>query len=657
MTHQTLYRKYRPQRFADVVGQEHVTRTLQNAVAGDLLGHAYLFCGPRGTGKTTTARLLAKALNCRNRVRDDDPASVEPCNECESCIDIARGVSFDTLEVDAATHRGIDDIRALSERAQQAATDPSRFSVFIIDEVHQLSRDGASAFLKTLEEPPGNVVFVLATTDPDRMIGTILSRCQRFDFKPVTVPDLTGHLAKVAGAEGIEAEAEALEAMARRARGGVRDSLALLEQASALCEGQITVRDVRRLFGGLDSTDLANLTDHMIEESPGDAISLLDSVLGRGIDPRVLTRELASWLRGVFLCCVAPDATDLVEAGAEDRARMSAQAGLWSPARATRALSLMGQALSRMPQSLDTRIELESTFVSICVPEADASPEALAARVEALERRLEEQAAQAPLPRRAAPDTSPPKDPAISPGSGDSAESPPGKVVTGSAAGGTAASDSEPVPQAEASPSNAEGASRVPPATGPAPAAPKDLSDVDSLWGVVVSTLKSRNRRVGAFFVDSEPKALDGDTLVVTFAHAFNRDQAMKDSALALFRDVTSEVLGASLRLNGTVVGDRDSRSTAPSASPAGPPREEMGTSSSAATGGAGGTSTGDAVGGADAAGLDEDVHREGPVAGPVDVDEFESVRDSVPASSSDVLDLITAELGAEIIEERKLDG
>lgn len=657
MTHQTLYRKYRPQRFADVVGQEHVTRTLQNAVAGDLLGHAYLFCGPRGTGKTTTARLLAKALNCRNRVRDDDPASVEPCNECESCIDIARGVSFDTLEVDAATHRGIDDIRALSERAQQAATDPARFSVFIIDEVHQLSRDGASAFLKTLEEPPGNVVFVLATTDPDRMIGTILSRCQRFDFKPVTVPELTRHLADVASAEGIEAEDEAFEAMARRARGGVRDALALLEQASALCDGTITIRDVRRLFGGLDSTDLANLTDHMIGESPGDAISFLDSVLGRGIDPRVLTRELASWLRGVFLCCVAPDASDLVEAGAEDRARMSAQAGLWSPARATRALSLMGQALSRMPQSLDTRIELESTLVSICVPEADPSPEALAIRVEALERRLQEQGAQTFFPSRRGPDTSRPQNPAIFFGSGDSAKSPSDNSVTGTAAEGTAASDSEVVPQVVASPPDPDGASAAPPATSPEARVPKDLSDVHSLWGVVVSTLKSRNRRVGAFFVDSEPTALDGDMLVVTFAHAFNRDQAMKDTALELFRDVTSEVLGVSLRLNGTVVGDGDSGSTASGPTPERSLREASGAASNSAMGPATGTTTEDEVGGSDTAASDEDGNQAGPVAGPVEADEFESVRDSVPASSNDVLDLITAELGAEIVEERKLES
>ncbi|MCC7078066.1 MAG: DNA polymerase III subunit gamma/tau [Acidimicrobiia bacterium] len=595
MTHQTLYRKYRPQRFADVVGQSHVTRTLQNAVAGDLLGHAYLFCGPRGTGKTTTARLLAKALNCRNRVRDDEPASVEPCNECESCLDIARGVSFDTLEVDAATHRGIDDVRALSERAQQAATDPSRFSVFIIDEVHQLSRDGASAFLKTLEEPPENVVFVLATTDADRMIPTILSRCQRFDFRPISVPDLSARLQAVAVSEGMEVEAPAIEAIARRARGSVRDALGLLEQAHALCDGGVALGDVQRLFGGLDTEDLASLADALVDADPGAAVTRLHEILARGIDPRVLAREFAGWLRGVFLCCVAPEATDLVDAGAEDRARMSTQAGMWAPARATRALSLMGQSLSRMPQALDTRIELESTLVTICVPEADATPDALAVRVEALERNAVP-AARAPAREQAASEPeSPDSEPRESPESETRESHEPVQQEVDTV-----------VPRVEVQTEEAQ--------TG---ATPVGLGDVEALWGVVVSTLKSRNRRVGAFFVDSVPVGFEGDKVTIRFAHSFNREQATKDVARELFTDATREVVGAPLTIEGTVAGvvpgpGGDGESTSPPAA----------------------TDTGVA-------------------------DTFSAVEDSTPGGQTghDVIDLVTAELGAEVVEERPLDN
>ncbi len=257
--YQALYRKYRPASFDDVIGQTHVTTTLAREVAECRIAHAYLFAGPRGTGKTTTARILAKALNCENRRPDG-----APCNECGSCLAITQGISLDVLELDAASHNSVDDIRDIRLSVTTVASTATSKRVFVLDEAHMLSKAAGNALLKTLEEPPPNVHFVLATTEPYKLADTIRSRTQRFDFHPVPIDDLAGYLSTIADREGYDAEPKALVAIARHAAGSVRDSLSLLEQVAALGAGKVETIGVRRALGLADYEVFERLSQAMV---------------------------------------------------------------------------------------------------------------------------------------------------------------------------------------------------------------------------------------------------------------------------------------------------------------------------------------------------------------------------------------------------------
>ncbi len=553
----TLYRKYRPQRFDEIVGQDHVTRTIQNAIATDKVAHAYLFNGPRGTGKTTTARILAKSLNCTSRPGDvTDARLVEPCNECASCIDITRDVSFDVQEVDAASNRGIDDIRSISERAQQAASDPSRFRVFIIDEVHQLSRDGASAFLKTLEEPPENVVFVLATTDPERMISTILSRCQRFDFRPVPTKALVGRLEQVCGLEGIKAEPAALEAIARRAHGGVRDALSALEQARSLYDDEITAAEVVEIYGGIDTDDLDGVVGAIAQRDSALAIRRLAGLVERGLDVRMITRELVEYLRSIFLIAAAGDVRDLVDVGDETYEEMSRQAQAVGAPLATRSLGMLGDVLVAMPQSLSPRVDLETAIVRLAHPQVDSTIEALVDRVAALEKRLE---SGSPTPRPASNAVAqPPAAPSVEPAATPAAEMP----------DPAPRADRVSVPKTTAAPPRSA-ARLAPPESSPASQTPQtsvgpvDLATVEQRWASVLDAIGGESRKAKAFLSDSTPLALEDSTVVVVFVNDYCRQQATTPQVREMFASVTERVLGVALKIVG---GDRGCESSQESA-------------------------------------------------------------------------------------------
>ena len=578
MAYQTLYRKYRPQRFADLVGQAHVRRILQNAIAGGKLAHGYLFCGPRGTGKTTTARILAKALNCETLAEARAagtglaPDAYEPCNECASCVDITRGVSFDVLEVDAATHRGIDDIRQIGEQSQQAATDPRRSRVFIIDEVHQLSRDGASAFLKTLEEPPPNVVFVLATTDPERMIPTILSRCQRFDFRPVSLPELTRHLVAVCEAESIVADEAALDAIARRARGGVRDALSALEQARALCDDRITAGDVAELFGGLDTEDLAVAYDAMVAGDSAAALRHVDALARRGVDMRPFLRELIEWARQVFLAAAAPTDRDLVDLGDDAYRRAHEQAMTLGPAGASRALTRLGEALVALPQSLNPRIDVETALVALTLDSAGGSG--------------------AP-PRRGDPGGV--VSPVDVPTSGSEAGS--GRVVPGRGDPGGVVSPVD-----------------VPTSGSEAGSGTLDAGSVAARWPEVLAALKEgAGPRVLAYFHGSSPVALEDDVVRVSFTAEFHRNNATK--AQDEFADATEAVFGRRLRISEAAAGS---------------------------------------IAADDASGAGDPVDAEDPDEGDEPIPAESSGSGATEGGLSSVLDLVTSELGGEVVERRE---
>ncbi len=285
MVYQSLYRCYRPLTFGDMTGQEHIIRTLSNALTSDRLTHAYLFCGPRGTGKTTVAKILARAVNCEKY-----PAP-EPCGRCSACKNIAAGVSMDVIEMDAASNRGIDEIRDLREKTRYASGE-TRYKVYIIDEAHMLTAEACNAFLKTLEEPPQNVIFILATTDPSRLPSTIVSRCQRFDFHLLTIDQIHQRIEHILKLEGRQSEREAVQLIARLADGSLRDALSILEQCSAYSEEQITSEQVRIVTGATRIETIEALIKAAVENDPDSGLEIIEQVVYSGRDLQLLMRDL-----------------------------------------------------------------------------------------------------------------------------------------------------------------------------------------------------------------------------------------------------------------------------------------------------------------------------------------------------------------------------
>jgi DNA polymerase-3 subunit gamma/tau len=390
VAYQSLYRRFRPQRFSEVRGQEHVTAALRNAVAHGTVAHAYLFSGPRGTGKTSTARILAKALNCAA------PADGEPCGACPSCEQVTAGTSLDVHELDAASHSGVEAMRELVARASLGT--PGRWKVYIVDEVHMLSTAAANAMLKTLEEPPGHVVFVLATTDPQKVLPTIRSRTQHFEFRLLAPEVLTALVREVVEQAGLALGDDAVSAVVRRGRGSARDALSALDQVAAA--------------GGLgpDTAGVSEVAEALAERDPGRALVAVGEALQAGLEPRRLLAELLAHLRDGFLATMAPS---LVDAASAERA--AAQARRLGPAALVRAIEVLGQAELEMRDALDPRITLEVALVRLAHPEADDTTAALAERLERLERRLAEreharsdEAAPAP-PRRVPEAPAPPR--------------------------------------------------------------------------------------------------------------------------------------------------------------------------------------------------------------------------------------------------------
>jgi DNA polymerase-3 subunit gamma/tau len=370
---QSLYRRYRPQRFAEVKGQGHVVLGLRNAVRDDRVAHAYLFSGPRGTGKTSTARILAKALNCAK------PEEGEPCGHCDSCIDIARGASLDVHELDAASNNGVDAMRDLVARASLAT--PGKWKVYIVDEVHMLSTAASNALLKTLEEPPDHVVFVLATTDPQKVLPTIRSRTQHFEFHLLEASTLDTLLTDIAKDAHLELPADGIEAAVRRAHGSARDALSALDLVAAAGVVEDDSRWVRELISAIAERDTKL------------ALQTVDDATVAGFDAARLAVELVDGLRDVFLASMAPElrrpAAAAVEASSSESAAGSGTPPL-GPARCVRALETIGTAIVDMREALDARTTFEVALVRLTHPEVDDGPAALLERIERLERRVQE---------------------------------------------------------------------------------------------------------------------------------------------------------------------------------------------------------------------------------------------------------------------------
>jgi DNA polymerase-3 subunit gamma/tau len=294
---QVFYRKYRPQKFSEFIGQEHVVRTLTNAISQEMISHAYLFSGPRGSGKTTLARIFAKAINCQNRKKGE----FEPCNQCSSCLEITEGRSMDLIEIDAASHRGIDEVRELRNGIVFVPT-KSRYKVYIIDEAHQITKDAANALLKTLEEPPPFAVFILATTEVHKMIPTILSRCQRFDFKKLTIKEILKKLEFICQKEKIDIEKPALELIALNSDGSMRDAEGILDQVFTLFgEKKIELSDVKGILGMVEVKSVSDLIDFLLKKDSKGAIEFLNQLLEKGIDLEEFSKVLINYLRQILI--------------------------------------------------------------------------------------------------------------------------------------------------------------------------------------------------------------------------------------------------------------------------------------------------------------------------------------------------------------------
>ncbi len=559
MAFQSLYRKHRPQTYGELVGQEAVSTALRNAVREARVGHAYLFSGPRGTGKTTTARLLAKALNCTGP-RDDLPPG-EPCNSCPSCTEITAGTSMDVVELDAASNRGVGEMRALLERVAYRSAGGAR-KVYIVDEVHLLTKEASTALLKTLEEPPDHVIFVLATTDPQMVLATIRSRTQHFEFSLLPADRLAAHLADIATREGVEPNGDALATIARRAGGSARDALSLLDQALAYGEGQLRPEQIAALFGGTATSARAAIVEALAAGDVAALLERLDGLLGAGVDARTLADDLLRHLREVFLVLSSPGRARL-DSPEEERAALAAQGEALGAAAVVRALETLGEAAIEIRRAPDPRLVLEVTLIRLARRDV-TSLEALADRVAGLERALADlrsgaPAAQPPDRAKAEQGTAEPR-PAVRTGPQAALGAlrktatpapPPEAPAPSAAAPPPAAPASVAGPVSPAAPAD-------PPAVEPVAAAsggegPLTLDDVSAAW---MKALDGFRPRLKAMAKEAHPVRVEDGTVVLGLPPRFEKVHLPTITGEAnTITAALSDLLGRRVRL-GVVLDD-----------------------------------------------------------------------------------------------------
>lgn len=380
--HKALYRVYRPKNFSDVIGQEHIVRTLKNQIENNNVGHAYLFCGTRGTGKTSTAKIFSRAVNCTNLHND------EPCNECENCREILEDKTMDVVEIDAASNNSVDDIRELRENVKYSPA-KAKYKVYIIDEVHMLSQGAFNALLKTLEEPPSYVIFILATTEPHKIPATILSRCQRFDFKRVTVKDISSRMRYICEKEGIEADEKALNLIARNSQGALRDALSILDQCISFEGNNISYNDVIELLGSVNIEQLFDLAESIIKEDTRKSLQILNDFIIWGKDVRNLVNDLIDHFRNLMVCKISNDLDEIISLPEETIDLLKQQAETIDTNNLIRILNILSETQDGMKISSNPRVLMEVTMMKIAQPMFDESKEALIKRIENLEQKIE----------------------------------------------------------------------------------------------------------------------------------------------------------------------------------------------------------------------------------------------------------------------------
>ena len=363
MENVVLYRKYRPQSFSEIIGQQHIAQTLINSLHSKSISHAYLFSGPKGSGKTTIARLFAKAINCK------DFSDSEPCNQCDSCKEIMSSSSLDLVEIDAASHTGVDDVRSLIEGIKFSPV-KSKYKIFIIDECHQLSKSAANALLKTLEEPPAHAIFILATTEVHKMIPTIISRCQRFDFKRLQIIEIIKKLEFILKKENIKFEVQALQLIALNARGSFRDAESLLDKCMSFSRGMLKVDDIKELLGIVEVNQISKLVDFMVKKDAKEAISYINSLIDSGVDLQEFAKTLVFYVRQSLLLKINPDFLHPQNSGlsAEEIENMKTQTDKLSEKDIQKILELFIEAENKMKYATILQLPLELAIIDYSYP-------------------------------------------------------------------------------------------------------------------------------------------------------------------------------------------------------------------------------------------------------------------------------------------------
>jgi DNA polymerase III subunit gamma/tau len=525
----SLYRRHRPRTFSQVVGQEPVVRTLRNAVERDKVHHAYLFVGSRGTGKTSMAKILAACLNCE---RGAGGGTVEPCGVCESCMAIARATSLDVIEMDAASNNSVEDIRELRESVAYAPVSGRR-KVYILDEAHMLSTAAWNAFLKTLEEPPPNTVFVLATTEANKVPATVVDRCHRFDFHRPTVEQIAQVLQRTVVAESLEIPPEALAALARAATGSFRDALGTLEQLVTYSGPRIALEDALAVLGVADSSLLEATVDAVAQGDAPRALRTLEECAGQGRDAGSFAADLEVRGRELLVVQVLGEVPGELSLTPEADAALLAQAERVDNATVVRLLELVGEAMTAVRAGADPRTRLELALVKAARPEADGSMRALLTRLERLERGTgagQPQPATGEQPREqphSAPHTPAPPSPSAPP-------PPPAPPSRG------------PQPQAP------EARSQAPDERSAAPSQVRELESVCSVWPAVVELVTAENGLLGACIVDARPVAVDGEELTLAFASSaqFKKKKAEDPVNRAAVGEALRSLTGVRWRLS-----------------------------------------------------------------------------------------------------------
>jgi len=493
MSPQALYRKWRPQTFDEVIGQEHVTHTLKNALPSGRISHAYLFAGPRGTGKTSMGRLLAKAVNCLST--EDN----KPCNQCRICQAINEGRMLDLIEIDAASNRGIDEVRGIREKVGFRPNE-ARYKVYILDEAHMLTEPAFNALLKTLEEPPPHVIFVLVTTEPDKIPSTIRSRCQRFDFRRIPLQDMINHLSYIAQEEGLIVEPAALELIARSATGSLRDAESLLDQLMSYSDGKITLAQVQAVLGTVPFQAVGELVNHLIARDVAKGLDVINRVIGDGVDPRQFNRQVVEYLRQLLLISVG-EGVSPAQITPETLGEMKKQAGRLPTEELVRAVKLFHQAELDLKASSQSQLPMELAFIEATFGEEPSSP------------------TTRPPSRSVAKTHTRPAEVAPSRSAMDDEPRPPVKQKTEK---------------------EVQAASAGPELT---------LDTINSQWNRILQEVRLRNRSVEALLKSCRPLSVEGRGIVLGFYYPFHKEKVEEPQNKALVESVVSQVVNSTCHI------------------------------------------------------------------------------------------------------------